>query len=44
MGVTTTKGRACRVVMVPEFAKTRQVVLVNLRTLESRLVEVGTAI
>ncbi|EPQ26179.1 uncharacterized protein PFL1_06386 [Pseudozyma flocculosa PF-1] len=38
------KGRACRVVLVPEFVKTHQVVLVNLRSLESRVVDVGTRI
>ncbi|KAN0062183.1 DNA polymerase delta small subunit Cdc1 [Thecaphora frezii] len=37
-------GKACRVVLVPEFAKTQQVVLLNLASLESKVVQVRTAV
>ncbi|SJX65031.1 related to HYS2-DNA-directed DNA polymerase delta, 55 KD subunit [Sporisorium reilianum f. sp. reilianum] len=36
------EGKGCRVVLVPEFAKTKQVVLVNLASLETRLVCIET--
>lgn len=32
------EGKGCRVVLVPEFAKTKQVVLLNLSTFETKLV------
>lgn len=36
--------RGCRVVLVPEFAKTKQVVLLNLTSLETKLVSIEAAL
>ncbi len=36
------EAKGCRVVLVPEFAKTKQVVLLNLASLETKLVSIET--
>lgn len=41
-GEETEGEQGCRVVLVPEFAKTKQVVLLNLASLETKLVAIET--